>query len=82
MDGSLIDFGRRQEVATREVVEALLEWATPAREVLGLEVALPEANGAQRARQALEAGSSIEAIYRGAVAETQRTYVAEEVSTT
>ena len=35
----------------------------------------PSANGAQRARRALEAGESIEEIYRQAVAETRRTYV-------
>jgi glutamate---cysteine ligase / carboxylate-amine ligase len=54
-------------------------WTQPARDALGLEVALPEANGAQRARRALEAGESIESIYRGAVAETRRTYVPEGV---
>ncbi len=81
MDGKLIEFDRREEVPTREVVEGLLVWTAPAREALGLDAALPELNGAQRARRALAAGSAIEAIYREAVAETQRTYVAEEVST-
>ena len=42
----------------------------------GIEVELPERNGAQRAREALDAGVSIEDIYRDAVAETQRTYTA------
>jgi carboxylate-amine ligase len=56
-------------------------WTAPAREQLGLDVALPDANGAQRALRSLAAGSTIEAIYRGAVAETQSTYAAEEVPT-
>ena len=80
MDGKLIDFDRAQEVPTREVVERLLEWTAPARETLGIEVALPEVNGAQRSRRDLEAGASIEEIYREAVAETKRTYVPEEVA--
>jgi carboxylate-amine ligase len=81
MDGELIDFDRGREVPAREAVEALVAWTAPAREQLGLDVALPDANGAQRALRSLAAGSTIEAIYRGAVAETQSTYAAEEVPT-
>ena len=75
MDGSLIDFERGEEVEARAAVERLIEWTEPMRSELGLDVALPEANGAQRARRALEAGESIESIYREAVEETRRTYV-------
>jgi glutamate---cysteine ligase / carboxylate-amine ligase len=74
MDGKMIDFDRGEEVPTREAVERLVEWSRPAREALGLEVSVPDLNGAQRARQALSAGSSIERIYRDAVEETRRTY--------
>jgi carboxylate-amine ligase len=81
MDGQMIDFTRRDEVPTRAAVERLLEWTAPARKSLGIDVAIPEANGAQRAYRALAAGASIEDIYRESVAETQRTYVAEGVST-
>jgi hypothetical protein len=42
-------------------------------------VALPELNGAQRARQALADGAAIEEIYRQAVADTARTYAPERV---
>jgi glutamate---cysteine ligase / carboxylate-amine ligase len=80
MDGKLIDLERREEVATRLVLERIMEWTAPARESLGLEVALPEANGAQRARRELDGGASIEEIYRDAVAETRRTYVPQEVA--
>jgi carboxylate-amine ligase len=79
MDGKLVDFRRGAEVEARQVLEELIEWTAPAREQLSLEPALPEENGAQRARRALSAGRSIEEIYREAVAETQRTYVAEEL---
>jgi glutamate---cysteine ligase / carboxylate-amine ligase len=81
MDGELIDFERRREVPARAAVEHLAEWTAPARDALGIEVVIPEANGAQRAKRALAAGASIEEIYRESVAETQRTYVPEEVST-
>ena len=62
------------------VVERLLEWTAPAREAIGLEVALPDANGAQRARTALGEGATIGQIYRGAVEETRRTYAPERVN--
>jgi carboxylate-amine ligase len=81
MDGQMIDFGRRSEVSTRAAVERLVEWTAPARDLLGIDVTIPEANGAQRARNALASGASIERIYRESVAETRRTYVPEGVST-
>jgi carboxylate-amine ligase len=81
MDGDLIDFDRRSEVPTRAAVERLVEWTAPARDALGIEVVIPEANGAQRAQRALAAGASIAEIYRESVADTQRTYIPEGVST-
>ena len=62
------------EVEARAALEAVLAWTEPARSQLGIEVELPDRNGAQRAREALDAGASIEDIYRDAVAETRRTY--------
>ena len=79
MDGKLIDFERGIEIETAASVEQMLEWTEPAREALGLDVTLPGANGAQRARRAHAEGEPIESIYRGAVAETRRTYVPEGV---
>jgi carboxylate-amine ligase len=80
MDGRQIDFRRRQEVGTRAALDEILEWTTPARRLLGIEVELPERNGAQRARAALEEGRSIEQIYRESVEDTARTYVPEKVA--
>jgi glutamate---cysteine ligase / carboxylate-amine ligase len=76
MGGKLIDFRRGEEVEARAVLEGLLEWTAPARAALGIEPRLPERNGAQRAREALEGGVAIEDIYRDAVRETHRTYTA------
>jgi len=76
--GRMIDFRRGVEVETRRALESVLEWTEPARSALGIEVALPERNGAERAREALAAGAAIEEVYRDAVAETRRTYAGAE----
>jgi carboxylate-amine ligase len=82
MEGTMIDFDRGEELPTGEAVERLLEWTAPVRLSLGLDLALPELNGARRARRALDAGASIEEVYGEAVAETRSTYVTrKEVST-
>src|SRR3954469_10203999 len=81
MDGRMIDFASRSEVSTRAAVERLVEWTAPARDALGLDVAIPEANGAQRAYRALAGGAQIREIFKDSVAETQRTYIPEGVST-
>jgi carboxylate-amine ligase len=80
LDGKLIDVPRREEYPAAAVGERLLAWTAPARAELGLEPALPEENGAQRQRRALEQGASMEEVFAAEVAQTQRTYAAEEVS--
>lgn len=78
MDGEMIDWrGAGGLVATREVLDGLLEWSAPAREVLGVAVEIEERNGAQRARDALASGGSIRDVYREALAQTRRTYAPE-----
>jgi len=72
--GRMIDFRRGEELPTRSLLEQVLVWTEPARAQLGLDLRLPERNGAQRAREALDSGVSIEDVYRDAVAETRRTY--------
>jgi glutamate---cysteine ligase / carboxylate-amine ligase len=77
--GRMIDFRRGgEEVPTRSVLEQILAWSEPARAQLGLDVRLPERNGAERAREALDSGVAIEDVYRDAVAETRRTYAGAE----
>jgi glutamate---cysteine ligase / carboxylate-amine ligase len=78
LGGKLIDFRRGVEVEARAMLDSVLAWVEPARAQLGVDLALPRENGAQRAREALDAGVSIEDIYRDAVAETRRTYVGAE----
>jgi carboxylate-amine ligase len=72
--GKMIDFRAGEEIETRVGFERLLQWTEPARESLGIDITLPVRNGAERARAELEAGASIEDVYRAAVAETARTY--------
>jgi hypothetical protein len=73
----MIDFRRGEEVEAAAALEAALTWSEPARAQLGIEVELPARNGAQRSREAIDAGISIEDVYRDAVAETRRTYTAD-----
>ncbi len=84
LGGKLIDFrsgdAQPEVIPTRLVVERLLEWTAPARDQLGIAVELPERNGAERARDALEGGLTIPEIYREIAAETQRTYAPERVA--
>jgi carboxylate-amine ligase len=77
MSGRTIDFRRGVEVEAAAALDGLLAWTEPARAQLGIEVSLPARNGAQRAREALDAGVAIEDVYRDAVAETKRTYTAD-----
>ena len=74
LSGKLVDFRRGEEVEARAVLDSIVAWTEPARTQLGIEVDLPRRNGAERARDALAAGVSIEDVYRDAVAETRRTY--------
>jgi carboxylate-amine ligase len=80
MEGEMIDFRRRELIPAREVLEGVFEWTAPARRQLGLDLTLPEENGAQRARAQFAEGAPIEEIFRGAVDETKRTYAPAQVS--
>ncbi len=78
MDGQMIDFhGGAELVDTSAALDQLLAWTEPARTRLGIDVNLPDRNGAQRAREALGGGATIEDLYRDSVAETKRTYTAD-----
>ena len=81
LDGKLIDLTRAEEYPAAAARDRLLAWTTPARMALGIDVALPEENGAQRQKRQLAEGAAIEDIYAAEVALTQRTYAAEEVAT-
>jgi carboxylate-amine ligase len=72
--GRMIDFRRGVEVETRAALESVLAWTEPARSQLGIEVDLPDRNGAERAREAFRGGATLAEIQREAVAATRRTY--------
>ncbi len=81
LDGRLVDLERAEEFPAASVHDRLLAWTAPARAVLAADPELPEENGAQRQRRAMESGATMEEIYAAEVAETQRTYAVEEVTT-
>src|SRR5918992_1137617 len=79
LDGTLIDLDRVEEYPAPAALERLRRWTARARAALGgVEPLLPEENGAQRQRRALESGAPIEEVFAAEVAETQRTYAAQE----
>jgi carboxylate-amine ligase len=77
LDGELIDLERGETYPAAEALERLLGWTAPARAELGLEVALPELNGAQRQRRLIDAGAPMEEVYAAVVRETRDTYAQE-----
>jgi len=81
LDGKLIDLERGEEYAAPAARDRLLAWTTQARMTLGIDVALPEANGAQRQKRQLAEGATMEDVYAAEVALTQRTYAEKEVAT-
>jgi carboxylate-amine ligase len=74
LDGDLLDLERRQTYPAAMALERLLEWTAPARAELGIDVALPSLNGAQRQRRMLESGMSLKDVYAAVQAETRETY--------
>jgi glutamate---cysteine ligase / carboxylate-amine ligase len=80
LDGKMIDLSRAEEYPAAALPERLLEWTAPARSLLGIDVPLAQQNGTQRQRRALEAGASIEEVFRDEVQLTQRTYSAVETA--
>jgi glutamate---cysteine ligase / carboxylate-amine ligase len=79
LDDKLIDLERAEERPAQDAVERLLAWSAPVRGELGIEVALPELNGAQRQRRLLDSGASIADVYAATVRETRETYAQEAI---
>ncbi len=74
LDGRLLDLSapRIEEFDASEALDRLRAWT-------GSEVSLPELNGAQRQRRAIDAGASPAEVYAQCVRETQATYNREIV---
>ena len=81
LDGTMIDYERGEEFPAAALPDRLLAWTAPARAALGIDVALPDRNGAQRQRDAVEGGMTIEEAYAAEVAVTQHSYANEGVTT-
>jgi carboxylate-amine ligase len=81
LDGTMIDLERGEEFPAAALPDRLLAWTAPARAALGIDISLPERNGAQRQRAAVEQGMSIEEAYAAEVAVTQHSYAREGVVT-
>jgi glutamate---cysteine ligase / carboxylate-amine ligase len=81
LDGRQIDLERGEEFPAAALPDRLLAWTAPARAALGIDVSLPERNGAQRQREALDGGATIAEVYAAEVASTQRTYAGQGVAT-
>jgi carboxylate-amine ligase len=79
LDGPLIDLERAVEFPGPAAIERLLSWTAPMRAELGIEVNLPELNGAQRQRRLIDAGAGIEEVYAATVRETRETYAQEVI---
>jgi glutamate---cysteine ligase / carboxylate-amine ligase len=79
-DGELIDLDRGETYPAAEAAGRLAEWTAPVRAELGLDVELPERNGAQRQRRLIEGGASPEEVFAATVRETVDTYAGEVVA--
>jgi carboxylate-amine ligase len=74
LDGELLDLERHEAYPAPAALDRLLGWTAPMRAELGIDVALPAQNGAQRQRRLLESGMSLGEAYAAAQAQTRETY--------
>jgi carboxylate-amine ligase len=81
LDGKMIDIERLEEFPAAALTDRLMAWTGPARAALGIDVALPGQNGAQRQRDALGRGMSQREIFSAEVMAAQRSYAGEGVTT-
>jgi glutamate---cysteine ligase / carboxylate-amine ligase len=82
LDGDLLDLDRADSYPAADALDRLLAWSAPVRSELGIEVALPSLNGAQRQRRMTDTGLSLREAYATVMAETRDTYAASEAEVT
>jgi carboxylate-amine ligase len=82
LDGDLLDLERGEAYPAAEALERLLAWSAPVRGELGIDVALPALNGAQRQRRTTDTGMGLAEAYAAVVAETRETYAASAAEVT
>jgi carboxylate-amine ligase len=76
LDGRMIDFEARTEYPTAAALDRLLAWTEPVRAEHGLEIDLPDRNGAQRQRALIAEGVPMHDVFAETVRETRATYAA------
>ncbi|MBA2637938.1 MAG: YbdK family carboxylate-amine ligase [Solirubrobacterales bacterium] len=81
LDGNLIDLDAAVEFPAADAADRLAAWTEPVRAELGIEIALPERNGAQRQLAARAAGADLTEVYAACVRETADTFVHQEART-
>jgi glutamate---cysteine ligase / carboxylate-amine ligase len=74
LDGELLDLERGEPFPAAEATERLLKWTAPMRSELGIDVALPPLNGAQRQRRMIDQGLGMTEIFSAMVSQTRDTY--------
>jgi glutamate---cysteine ligase / carboxylate-amine ligase len=74
LDGELLDLAAGAPYPAAQARDRLLEWTAPMRAELGIDVTLPDQNGAQRQRRMLERGMSMREVYAAMVVDTRETY--------
>jgi carboxylate-amine ligase len=74
LDGQLLDLELGEPYPAGQAFDRLLEWTAPVRAELGLDVSLPERNGAQRQRAMHASGMTLHEVYSAVVAQTRDTY--------
>jgi carboxylate-amine ligase len=82
LDGDLLDLDRGEAYPAAEALDRLLAWSAPVRGELGIDVALPSLNGAQRQRRMTDTGMSLPEAYAAIVAETRDTYAVSAAEVT
>ncbi|HET9104991.1 MAG TPA: YbdK family carboxylate-amine ligase [Solirubrobacteraceae bacterium] len=81
LDGELLDLATMEPYPAAAALDRLLAWTAPMRAELGLDVALPPENGAQRQRAMIASGMDVREVYRTVQAETQATYAQSPATT-
>ena len=82
LDGHLLDLDSGDSYPAADALDRLLAWSAPVRAELGIEVALPALNGAQRQRRMTETGMALPEAFAAVVAETRDTYAASAAEVT
>ncbi len=74
LDAHLLELPSGEPYPAAQAAERLLAWTAPACAELGIEVSFPASNGAQRQRELLASGMSLEEVYAHVVEQTRDSY--------